>query len=210
MYRDEGYLPEAMRNYLMLLGWAPPDDREIVPCEEIVDRVPPRGRELVARVLRREEARGVQRRVHPGDAGGGVRRRAQPWLVAPTRPGTPSSSTPPCSRRWPRSCRQRVEELIEVPAMVDFLFLDDAPDDRAAWAKAMKARIACDGARRAIAAYARRARGSADALQGRARRSASGRAQAGQGAGAGAGRHHRSHGRAPLFESLECSDASAH
>ena len=30
-YRDEGYLPEAMRNYLMLLGWAPPDDREIVP-----------------------------------------------------------------------------------------------------------------------------------------------------------------------------------
>ena len=30
MYRDEGFLPEAMRNYLALLGWAPKGDREIV------------------------------------------------------------------------------------------------------------------------------------------------------------------------------------
>ena len=32
-YRDEGYLAEAMRNYLMLLGWAPsrrPGDRAVV------------------------------------------------------------------------------------------------------------------------------------------------------------------------------------
>ncbi len=34
-YRDEGYLPAAMRNYLMLLGWAPSGDREIVPWEVI-------------------------------------------------------------------------------------------------------------------------------------------------------------------------------
>src|SRR5205814_6392518 len=30
-FRAEGYLAEAMRNYLMLLGWAPGGDREIVP-----------------------------------------------------------------------------------------------------------------------------------------------------------------------------------
>src|SRR5438132_1206588 len=36
-YRDEGYLPAAMRNYLMLLGWAPSGDREIVPWEVIED-----------------------------------------------------------------------------------------------------------------------------------------------------------------------------
>src|SRR3954453_24258035 len=34
-YRDEGYLAAAMRNYLMLLGWAPSGDREIVPWEVI-------------------------------------------------------------------------------------------------------------------------------------------------------------------------------
>jgi len=37
MYRDDGILPEAMRNYLMLLGWAPSGDREIVPWSVIVD-----------------------------------------------------------------------------------------------------------------------------------------------------------------------------
>src|SRR5947207_15324081 len=35
-YRDKGYLPEALRNYLLLLGWAPPDGREIVPIEDVV------------------------------------------------------------------------------------------------------------------------------------------------------------------------------
>ncbi len=34
-YRDEGYLPDAMVNYLMTLGWTPPGDTEIVPWAEI-------------------------------------------------------------------------------------------------------------------------------------------------------------------------------
>ncbi|HLX77392.1 MAG TPA: glutamate--tRNA ligase, partial [Acidimicrobiales bacterium] len=36
-YRDQGYLPEAMRNYLVLLGWGPPDQREILTVEEMID-----------------------------------------------------------------------------------------------------------------------------------------------------------------------------
>jgi len=35
-FRGEGYLAAAMRNYLMLLGWAPRGDREIVPWDEMV------------------------------------------------------------------------------------------------------------------------------------------------------------------------------
>jgi glutamyl-tRNA synthetase len=37
MYRDDGYLAPAMRNYLMTLGWSSPDGREILPWDEIVD-----------------------------------------------------------------------------------------------------------------------------------------------------------------------------
>jgi glutamyl-tRNA synthetase len=33
-YRDEGFLPEALANYLVLLGWTPPEDREILPMAE--------------------------------------------------------------------------------------------------------------------------------------------------------------------------------
>jgi glutamyl-tRNA synthetase len=36
-FRDAGYLPSAVRNYLALLGWAPGDDREVLSTEEIVD-----------------------------------------------------------------------------------------------------------------------------------------------------------------------------
>ncbi len=37
MYRAQGYLPEAFRNYLALLGWSPGDE-EIVPLEVILER----------------------------------------------------------------------------------------------------------------------------------------------------------------------------
>jgi glutamyl-tRNA synthetase len=36
-YRALGYLPEAMVNYLALLGWGPGDDREILSIDELID-----------------------------------------------------------------------------------------------------------------------------------------------------------------------------
>jgi glutamyl-tRNA synthetase len=35
-YREKGYLPEAVVNFLALLGWNPGDDREIMPLDEII------------------------------------------------------------------------------------------------------------------------------------------------------------------------------
>ena len=36
-YRDSGFLAEAMRNYLVLLGWSLSDDREIVSVQTMID-----------------------------------------------------------------------------------------------------------------------------------------------------------------------------
>jgi glutamyl-tRNA synthetase len=36
--RDAGYLPEAVRNYLALLGWGDEDDETIIPTDELVKR----------------------------------------------------------------------------------------------------------------------------------------------------------------------------
>ena len=36
-YRDEGFLPEALRNYLILLGWTPPSGEETLPLERMVE-----------------------------------------------------------------------------------------------------------------------------------------------------------------------------
>jgi nondiscriminating glutamyl-tRNA synthetase len=35
-YRFEGYLPEALINYLVLLGWSPKDDREFFTVDELI------------------------------------------------------------------------------------------------------------------------------------------------------------------------------
>jgi len=35
-YQKKHFLPEAVRNYLCLLGWSPKDDREILPIEEVI------------------------------------------------------------------------------------------------------------------------------------------------------------------------------
>jgi glutamyl-tRNA synthetase len=35
-YRDRGFLPEAFRNFLALLGWSPGDDREFFTTDELV------------------------------------------------------------------------------------------------------------------------------------------------------------------------------
>lgn len=37
-YRDMGYLPEAFRNFLALLGWSPGDNTEIMSTDELIER----------------------------------------------------------------------------------------------------------------------------------------------------------------------------
>jgi glutamyl-tRNA synthetase len=36
-FRELGYLPEALRNYLALLGWSPGDDREVLTVPEMIE-----------------------------------------------------------------------------------------------------------------------------------------------------------------------------
>src|SRR5687767_15823737 len=36
-YTDEGYAPEAVVNYLCLLGWSPKNNREKVPIKEVTE-----------------------------------------------------------------------------------------------------------------------------------------------------------------------------
>src|SRR6266446_4375956 len=35
-YVEDGYAPEAVRNYLCLLGWSPKDNREVMPIDDVV------------------------------------------------------------------------------------------------------------------------------------------------------------------------------
>ncbi|MFH1066835.1 MAG: glutamate--tRNA ligase [bacterium] len=37
-YMTQGYLPEAVRNYLCLLGWSPKDNREVIDIKEVIEK----------------------------------------------------------------------------------------------------------------------------------------------------------------------------
>ena len=138
LYRDEGYLPEAMQNFLMLLGWAPSDDREIMPFKEL------------AELWRLED-------VHSSPAYFDVKKleafngeyiramsteefvdRCQPWLVAPHAPWHPERFDRAAFESMAPLVQTRVTRLGEVPALVDFLFLEEPQTDPASWDKAMK------------------------------------------------------------------------
>jgi glutamyl-tRNA synthetase len=143
-----------MQNFLMLLGWAPPGDQEIMPFDEL------------ARLWRLED-------VHSSPAYFDVKKleafngeyiramsvdefveRSQPWLVAPHASWPPEQFDRGAFEAMAPLVQTRVTRLIEVPAMVDFIFLEEPAIDPASWDKVMKtdtAPVMLDGA---IKAYA--------------------------------------------------------
>jgi glutamyl-tRNA synthetase len=142
-YRDEGYLPDAMRNYLMLLGWAPSGDREIVPWSVIeqefrLEEVNPSPAFFDEKKLR--AFNGEYIRALSVDEFAAA---CQPWLTGtdtiPAPPWRPEDFDPAAFAAVAPLAQTRVALLSEIVPNVDFLFLESPVTDEAAWAKAMKA-----------------------------------------------------------------------
>jgi glutamyl-tRNA synthetase len=165
-YRDEGYLADAMRNYLMLLGWAPSGDREIVPWEVIesefrIEAVNPSPAFFDEKKLRAFNGEYI-RALAVGDFVAAV----QPWLTGtagsspgsgaggiPAPPWRPESFDPKAFDAVAPLAQTRITVLSEIVSYVDFLFLDTPIVDEAAWAKAMAAPGAADLLGAVIAAF---------------------------------------------------------
>ena len=142
-YRDEGILPDAMINYLMTLGWAPAGDTEIVPWSLMVDE------------FRLED-------VNHSPAFFDVKKLAAfngDYIRAMTLDDFTAACAPhlETTGAWPHDrfnasvfaaiaplVQTRVVTLSEVPAMIDFFFLEDPAIDQAAWDKTMSADFARD------------------------------------------------------------------
>jgi glutamyl-tRNA synthetase len=137
-YRAEGYLAAAMRNYLMLLGWAPSDDREIVPWEVIeqefrIEAVNPSPAFFDEKKLR--AFNGEYIRALPVDE---FVAECQPWLHGEATPWRPEDFDAKAFEAVAPLAQTRIAVLSEIVSYVDFLFLDEPVVDEAAWAKAMK------------------------------------------------------------------------
>ncbi len=140
-YRDRGYLAEAFRNYLALLGWSPPGDQEKVDLSTLIATF-----DLEA-VHHAPAFFDVQKMTH---LNGQYLRELSPEafvaacrpFVAPTGAGWRPATPPP----WPPErfdearfkalaplVQERVATLGEVPDMVAFAFLAEAPLDEGDW-----------------------------------------------------------------------------
>jgi glutamyl-tRNA synthetase len=173
LYREQGYLPAAFRNYLALLGWSPGDE-EILPVETLIERF------ALEDVQKSPAFFDVKKLSHFN----GVYIRmlsvpefieaARPWVDPVSGEWAPGSWIDPDTGApvvaevpWPASrydevrfaevasvAQERVAVLSEVPTLVDFLFLEDAPIDEASWQKAIAGdEVAAEILAAALAAY---------------------------------------------------------
>ena len=136
-YRDKGYLPEALRNYLALLGWAPRDGREIVPISDIVAEFRLEDVTKAAAFFDHQKLDHINGEYIRALPVATFVRESLPWLE--TDPPWPQENFDPgVFDRMAPLVQERVKTLAEVPEMVDFLFLDQPAIDEKSWHKAMK------------------------------------------------------------------------
>ncbi|MGH9282122.1 MAG: glutamate--tRNA ligase [Acidimicrobiales bacterium] len=132
-YRDQGILPEAMRNYLLLLGWAPAGDREILTVEAMIAEF--RLEDVNSSPAFFDERKLLHfngeyiRALPPGE----FIKRSAPFLEQ--GPWAPEDFDPAAFEAMAPLVQERVKTLAEVPGMVDFLFLPEPPIDEKDWDK---------------------------------------------------------------------------
>ncbi|HSK93028.1 MAG TPA: glutamate--tRNA ligase [Candidatus Angelobacter sp.] len=117
-YREEGYLPEAMVNFLAFLGWSPGTEEEIFTLDELVDRF-----EI--------------ERVHKGGAifdrdrldhlnGVYIRSMSDEQLALRLRPWVPDAVADADLMRLVPIVKERLVKLSDIAALVGFVW---EPDD---------------------------------------------------------------------------------
>jgi glutamyl-tRNA synthetase len=140
-YKERGFLPEAMRNYLALLGWGPPDGVEVRPIGEMIELfriedVNPSPAMFDIKKLTFVNAEWI-RRLSPDD------------FVERARSFVPHSDALVALAPL---AQERVKVLDELPAYFDWV--DGPADDEKSWDKAMKPPLAAQALDGIIDSYA--------------------------------------------------------
>jgi glutamyl-tRNA synthetase len=165
-YRDRGFLPEGLANYLALLGWSIADDRDIFSMKEMVE----------AFDVTRVSANPARFDLKKAEAINATHLRAVPVeefveRVVPFLAGAGLVSEPPTAeqRRVLEAvaplAQERMIVLSEAVGLLAFLFVDDVEIDPAAAAKQLSGTEAVEVLDAAVAALSDLADWSAPAIE---------------------------------------------
>ena len=129
-YQARGFLPEAMVNYLALLGWGPSDGVEVRPVAEIVEQYRLEDVNAAPAFFDQKKLTFVNAehiRALPVDE---FVARATPFL-------TRGEAAVEALRSLATEVQERVRTLVEVEPMIEFLVVDEPEVDPASWTKAI-------------------------------------------------------------------------
>ncbi|HHY96073.1 MAG TPA: glutamate--tRNA ligase [Firmicutes bacterium] len=129
-YRDRGYLPEAVVNYLVTLGWSPPEGEEIMNREDMIAHFALERISKSAAIYDNEKMtwmNGQYLRALPADR---LADLALPfWQQAGLVPTDVDASVRSYLEQIMEVMRERVRTLAEVPEATRYFFRDDFPYD---------------------------------------------------------------------------------
>ncbi|MFI5684957.1 glutamate--tRNA ligase [Streptomyces sp. NPDC051636] len=138
LYRERGFLPEGLLNYLSLLGWSLSADQDIFTTDEMVAAfdikdVNPNPARFDLKKCEAINADHI-RLLDVKD----FTERCRPWLQPPFAPWAPEDFDEVKWQAIAPHAQTRLKVLSEITDNVDFLFLPEPVFDEASWTKAMK------------------------------------------------------------------------
>jgi glutamyl-tRNA synthetase len=138
LYRERGFLPEGLLNYLSLLGWSFSADQDIFTIPEMVAKfdLPDVNANPARFDLKKAEAINADH-IRMLDVKA-FTEACEPWLRAPHANWAPENFDRAAWEAIAPHAQTRLTVLSDITANVDFLFLDEPVEDEASWTKAMK------------------------------------------------------------------------
>jgi glutamyl-tRNA synthetase len=128
-YRDQGYLPEAMFNFLVLIGWSLDDKTEIMTRRQLIDGFSPERIGKTGAVFNIEKLDWMNGVYIRGLSLDDFTQRALPFLDK----GLPADVKHPLDvdyvRRIMPLVQERTKKLTEVPSLTRFFFVDELEYD---------------------------------------------------------------------------------
>jgi glutamyl-tRNA synthetase len=150
-YEEQGYLPEAMFNFLVLLGWSLDDRTELLSREELINHFSLERISKTAAIFNRrklEWMNGVYlRRLNPEE----FAQQATAFLDRDLPPSVKRPLDTDYVRQITPLLQERAKTLGEIPQLADFFFLDELQYDASLLlAKGINAKSAADSVQTAI------------------------------------------------------------
>ncbi|MFH1651323.1 MAG: glutamate--tRNA ligase, partial [Chloroflexota bacterium] len=130
-YRDQGYLPETMLNFLALLGWSLDDKTELFSREDLVKHFSLERVSRTAAVFNQEKLSWLNGVYLRNLSVAELTRRALPFLERDLPPAVPRPLDGDFVARMMPLVQERAKTLAEIPALTDFLFFDQLDYDAA-------------------------------------------------------------------------------